>query len=106
MINFLKEFHIKYYMNTADGTGNNLPPIGFVKIGFLVLFSFVVFPFVKDYTTLEVLFSLFLIHVLSALSVLGLNKKFPSWFNKTWKEVLVGVFLPLYTLSFLAGFKP
>ena len=90
-------------MNTPDG--NNLPPIGFMKMGFLVLYTMIA-SFVIDYSVTQLSLALVAIHLLTFGSLLGLNKLFPNWFNKSFKEILIGVFSPLYTLSFLAGFKP
>lgn len=35
MFQLFYDFHVKYYMNTPDGSGNRKPTLGFCKVGFL-----------------------------------------------------------------------
>lgn len=105
MFQLFYDFHVKYYMNTPDGSGNRKPTLGFCKIGFLIIFAMLLFPFIEKYTTIQVVGVLAGCHVLAFGTLVLLNKLVPKWFNKNWKEIAVAVFVPGYTLSFFLGWR-
>lgn len=105
MFQLFYDFHVKYYMNTPDGSGNGKPTLGFCKMGLLIIFAMILFALVDKYTTMQVVGVFAGCHTLALGSLLLLNKLFPNWFNKTWKEIVIALVLPLYTLSFVLGWR-
>ncbi|MBS7334273.1 MAG: hypothetical protein KIG88_11820 [Weeksellaceae bacterium] len=101
MLQFFNDFFVKFYMNTADGSGNQKPPLGFCKIGLLIIFSMILFSIFDDYTTKQVVAVIAGCHLCTFITLVVLNLSFPAWFNKTWKAIAVAVFVPLYTISFI-----
>lgn len=91
MTKFLNNIQLKYYHT------DTIPTIGFAKISFLSLFSMILFAFVKEYTTMEIINVITGAHALTAVALLLLKKHF----KKSVKEVLIGTFLPLHTISWV-----
>lgn len=91
MTKFFQSIQMKFYHSETH------PTIGFAKISFLIIFSMILFAFVKEYTAWEIINVIAGAHVLTAGALLLLKKHF----KKSVLEIIAGTILPLHTISWV-----